>query len=96
MARIDIDDPYKSFLENQVKAGLYNTISEAARDAIRRQMEVHEERRVASIHREIAKGEASIREGDTVPFTPDLMAEISRKGKRSAIEGKPVRDEIKP
>ena len=96
MARIDLDDPYTSFLESQVKAGLFNTISEAARDAIRKQMEIQEERRLSSIAIELAKGEASIKQGHTHPYTSELMSEISAKGKTAALEGKPLRDEIKP
>jgi len=96
MARIDIDDPYTSFLESQVKAGLYNTISEAARDAIRKQMEVHEQRRLSSIALEIAKGEASIQEGREVPYSTGLLTEIADKGKAASLAGHPYRDEIKP
>lgn len=96
MARIDISEPYVSFLESQVKAGLFNTISEAARDAIRKQMDAYEMRRVASIQTELSKGEASILAGKTVQYTEDLMAEISQAGKDNAIRHKPVRDEIKP
>jgi putative addiction module CopG family antidote len=96
MARIDIDDPYTSFLESQVKSGLYNTISEAARDAIRKQMEIHEHRRLSSIAVELAKGEASLREGHAFLYSSSLMAEISEKGKAAALERRPFRDEIRP
>lgn len=96
MARIDIDDPYTSFLESQVKAGLFNTISEAARDAIRKQMELYEDRRLASINIELAKGEASIQRGEIIQYSGNLMSEISNKGKSKAIAGKQVKDVIKP
>ncbi|MDR4504551.1 MAG: type II toxin-antitoxin system ParD family antitoxin [Candidatus Scalindua sp.] len=96
MARIDIDDPYTAFLESQVKAGLFSSISEAARDAIRKQMEEHEKRRVTSIYAAIAKGEDSIQAGRTLPYSQNLMAEISKKGKQAALAEKSVKHEIRP
>lgn len=96
MARIDLDDPYTSFLESQVKAGLFNTVSEAARDAIRKQMEIHEQRRLSSIAIELAKGEASLKEGRAFTYSPGLMSEISENGKTAALKGQPFRDEIRP
>lgn len=96
MARIDLDDPYTSFLESQVKAGLFNTISEAARDAIRKQMEIQEQRRLSSIIIELSKGEKSLKEGNAIAYSSGVMAEISDKGKTAALDGRPFRDEIRP
>jgi putative addiction module CopG family antidote len=96
MTRIDLDDPYTSFLKSQVKAGLFNTISEAARDAIRKQMVIHEQRRLSSIAVEIAKGEASLDKGHMFPYSTSIMKEISEKGRNTALKDKPIRDEIKP
>jgi putative addiction module CopG family antidote len=96
MARIDLDDPYTSFLESQVKAGLFNTISEAARDAIRKQMEIQEQRRLSSIIIELSKGEKSLIEGNAIAYSSGLMAEISDKGKAAALDGRPFRDGIRP
>lgn len=96
MARIDINDPYTSFLEGQVRAGLFNTISEAARDAIRKQMELYEQRRISLINIELAKGELSIKDRNIVPYSEGLMTEISQKGKANSLAGKQVRDVIRP
>ncbi len=96
MARIDIDDPYTAFLESQVQAGLFSSISEAARDAIRKQMEEQEKRRVASVYTAIAKGEDAIQAGRTIPYSQNLMSEISEKGKQAALAGKPVKYEVRP
>ncbi len=96
MARIDIDDPYTAFLESQVQAGLFSSISEAARDAIRKQMEEQEKRRVTSIYAAIAKCEDSIQAGRTTSYSQNLMAEISEKGKQAALAGKSVKHEVRP
>ena len=96
MARIDIDNPYTTFLESQVKAGLFNTISEAARDAIRKQMELQEQRRVSALHFELEKGEVSLMNGKGIPYSEHMMNEISQKGKDASLRGQKVRSEVKP
>jgi len=57
---------------------------------------VHEQRRLSSIAIEIAKGEASIREGREVPYSTGLLTEMADKGKAASLAGQPYRDEIKP
>ena len=96
MARIDLEDPYTSFLESQVKSGLFNTISEAARDAVRKQMELYESRRLSSILLELKKGEDAIALGNVVKYDSRLMSAISEIGRKNALEQKPVRNEIRP
>ena len=46
MARLDINKPYQDFLQAQVDAGLFRSITAAAKDAIRNEMIRYEERRV--------------------------------------------------
>lgn len=96
MVRIDINQPYEEFLKSQVEAGLFRSITAAAEDAIRKQMIEHENRRISSIHAAIAKGEADIQAGRTINYTPGLMSDISEKGKKAALERKPVKHEVKP
>jgi len=96
MARIDLDDPYTSFLESQVKAGLYNTISEAARAAIRREMEIAEARRVASVLAEIEKGEEDIREGRVHIYSREFLRQLSLEGREKAKKGLPLKPEVLP
>jgi len=91
MARIDLAKPYENFLKSQVKAGLFSSITAAAENAIAKQMERDEELRIRNIHALISKGEEDIATGRTHTFTPDLLREISEKGKKAAIEEKPVK-----
>ena len=96
MARIDINDPYEDYLKSLVDAGLFRSVTAAAENAIYKQMVEDEKLRLSSISAVIAKGEADIQAGRTVRYTPNLMAEISEKGKQTALAGKPVKSEIKP
>jgi len=83
MARIDIDGLYLTFLESQAQAGLFSSISEAAHDAIRKQMEGQDKSRVAFMYSAIAQGENSIQAGRTISYSPDLMVEISKNRETS-------------
>ena len=96
MARIDINDPYENYLKSLVNAGLFRSVTAAAENAIHKQMIEDEKLRFASISAAIAKGETDIQAGRTVRYTPNLMNEISEKGKQAALAGRPVKIEAKP
>lgn len=95
MSRIDLNDPYTDYLQSQVEAGLFRSVTAAAEAAIYRQMIEDEKLRLSSIGSAIAKGEADIQAGRTISYTPSLMAEISEKGKKAAIEGKPIKPDVR-
>lgn len=96
MARIDISEPYEEYLNSLVKAGLFRSITAAAEAAIYRQMMEDERMRVSSVAAALAKGENDIQAGRTIPYSDDLMDEISRKGKEAAIKKKPIKRDVKP
>lgn len=96
MARIDINTPYEEYLKSLVSAGLFRSITAAAENAIYKQMLEDEKLRLSSIGAAIAKGEADIKTGRTVRYRANLMAEIAEKGKQAAIEGKPVKSDVRP
>ncbi|SOE22998.1 hypothetical protein SAMN06298216_3393 [Spirosomataceae bacterium TFI 002] len=81
MARIDINKPYEEFLKSQVEAGLFRSITAAAEDAIRRQMEDYENRRINSVLAEIAKGEADVLDGKTQVYSAELMSDIVKSSR---------------
>jgi hypothetical protein len=79
-----------------VDAGLFRSVTAAAENAIYKQMMEDEKLRLSSISAAIAKGEVDIQAGRTVRYKPNLMAEVSEKGKQAAIAGKPAISEVKP
>ncbi len=95
MARIDINGSYEHYLKSLVDAGLFSSVTAAAENAIYRQMVEDEKLRLSSISAVIAKGEANIQAGRSVRYTPNLMTEISEKGKQAALAGEPVKSEVK-
>lgn len=96
MAQIDINSTYKNYLINQVKAGVFSSITEAAEYAIHEQMIEYQKSNINSIKEIIAKGEADIKKGNVIKYTPNLMEDISNKGKQDSQSGKPVKDVVKP
>lgn len=95
MSRIDLNDPYNDYLQSQVESGLFRSVTAAAEAAIHRQMLEDEKLRLSSIGAAIAKGEADIQAGRTISYTPNLMAEISKKGKQDAIDGKIIKPDVR-
>ena len=96
MARIDINDPYEDYLKSLVDAGLFRSVTAAAENAIYKQMMEDEKLHLSSISTAIAQGEADIQANRTVRYTPNLIAEISEKGKQAALSKKSVKSDIKP
>ena len=68
-------------MDSLVKAGLFRSITAAAEATIHKQMIEDEKMRLSSIGAALAKGEADIQVGRTVPYTSHLMDDISKKGK---------------
>jgi len=95
MARIDISEPYEKYLTRLVESGLFRSITAAAEAAIRKQMEEDENMRTSSIAIALAKGEADIRAGRTISYSPALMGEITQKGKQAAIDKKSVKPDVR-
>lgn len=95
MSRIDLNDPYKNYLQSQVNAGLYRSVTAAAEAAIHKQMIADEKLRLSSIRAALEKGESDIESGRTVRYTPDLMSKISEQGKQDAINGKSVKPDVR-
>jgi len=93
MSRIDLNEPYVAFLKEQVEAGLFRSITAAAEDAIRRQME--DQAHARWLREALAKSEEDIRAGRGIRYEPGLIRKLSEEGRKAALEGKPVRDEIK-
>lgn len=52
--------------------------------------------RASYIKKALAKGEQDIAEGKTVPFTADIISEISEKGKKEALAGKFAKHGVMP
>jgi len=95
MPRINLGEPYEIYIQSQIKSGLFSSATEVIKDALRSRMEREQSYRMERIHALLAKGEADIQLGKTVPYTDSLLHEISEMGRNNSIDNKPVKDEIK-
>lgn len=95
MARIEIDNTYKKYLDSLVKAGFFQSVTAAAEATIHKQMIEDEKMRLSSVALALAKGEADIKAGRTIRYTPDLMSEILEKGKRASINKNQVKKDVR-
>lgn len=95
MARIDLSRPYEAYLKEQVEAGLFRSLTAAAEHAILLQMREQQKHKYSVFQEAIEKGEEDIQQGRTIPYTSDMMTEISERGKQDAVAGKPVKNDIK-
>ena len=81
MSRIDLNKPYVDFLQRQVKAGLFRSITSAAEDAIRKQMIEQEKLRIKSVMAEIKLGEDEVASGETETFNSDFLSNLLKESK---------------
>ena len=95
MPRINLGEPYEIYIQNQIKSGLFSSATEVIKDSLRYRMEKEQSFRIEKVHALLAKGEADIQLGKTVPYTHSLMHEITEIGRKNSTEKRPVKDEIK-
>lgn len=81
MSRIDLNKHYVDFLQSQVKAGLFRSITSAAEDAIRKQMIKQEKLRIKSVMAEIKLGEDEVTAGETETFNSDFLSNLLNESK---------------
>ena len=95
MARIDLAKPYEDYLRSQVDKGLFSSITAAAENAISKQMEITELKRIEHLKTLIEKGERDVKSGKVIDYSKNIIAEFAEKGKAAAIAKKPVKYEVR-
>lgn len=96
MPRINLGEPYESFIKSEIESGLYSNATEVIRDALRRMQEDKERRRIAQIHALIAIGDAQLERGEGIPYTADFMDKALKRAVENQKTNKPIRNEVKP
>lgn len=84
----------EKFIKSQVEQGFYSNSTELVRDAVRRLREHDEKYRrlVAAIE----AGEADIRAGRVVEYTPELRQQIMDNAKNKAASGHQPNPDVMP
>lgn len=85
----------KKFIHAMVEEGAYRNATELVRDAVRRLRE-QEDARNDRLMAALAAGEKDIREGRTVPYTPELRKQIMEDAIKHAEAGKEPDPDVCP
>jgi antitoxin ParD1/3/4 len=78
----------ENYIKGKVEGGFYTSENEAVRDAVRRMRE--EEERIARFQAAVRIGDEQIERGDTVPYSKELMEQISQRAVQRAKQGKKI------
>ena len=78
----------ENYIKGKVESGFYTSENEVVRDAVRRMRE--EEERIARFQAAVRIGDEQIERGETVPYSQELMEQISQRAVQRARQGKKV------
>lgn len=76
----------KRFIENVVEDGYYSNVTEAVRDAVRRMREEFH-RKHERLAAALEAGDRAIREGRTVPYTPEFLDDCEKRARENVVNG---------
>lgn len=93
MMKVSFADIDEAYLRNKVENGYYSTVSEAIRDAVRKQRESEQSRLLNALE----SGEQDIQEGRTEPLTRQLFDELTQSGiEKAKNDEKVIRPDVIP
>ena len=78
----------ENYIKSKVASGFYTSENEVVRDAVRRMRE--EEERIARFQAAVRIGDEQIERGETVPYSKELMEQISQRAVQRAKQGKKI------
>lgn len=80
MANLSLGTMFETYIDDQVKGGLYNNRSEVVRDALRKQMDY--DNKLAALRGDIDEGMQSIHDGKYSTATADDIKKQALKRKK--------------
>ncbi|CAK0743445.1 antitoxin ParD1/3/4 [Gammaproteobacteria bacterium] len=75
----------EGYIQGKVADGFYSNAAELVRDAVRRLREQDDRYRLMAA---LEVGNRAIKEGNTVPYTPELLDRIEQDARQHAAEGR--------
>ena len=85
----------ESYIRAKVADGFYSNATELVRDAVRRLREI-DDGKYARLMAALDVGEQAVRDGQTEPYTPQLLDEIELEARQHAAEGRKPNPEVCP
>jgi antitoxin ParD1/3/4 len=91
---VNLSPEMETYIKSKVAGGFYGNSTEVIRDAIRR-MQAEEKHRAAWLEA-IAKGEAQLDQGEGVPYTTELMSNITQTALNTMHSGQLLDPNVLP
>ena len=91
---VNLSPEMENFIKGKVADGFYGNATEVVRDAIRR-MQAEDDRR-AAFRAAVAIGDAEFDRGEGREYTPQVMAEIAARARRSVGSKEPIDPDVAP
>ena len=89
---VNLSPEMENFIKGKVAGGFYGNATEVVRDAIRC-MQAEEDRRTA-FRAAVAIGDGELDRGEGREYTPQVMAEISARARRSVGSQEPIDPDV--
>lgn len=91
---VNLSPEMESFIKGQVASGFYGNATEVIRDAIRRMQA--EETRVQAWRAAVQKGDDELNRGEGIPYTPQVLDEITDTALKSMHSGQAMDPDVLP
>jgi antitoxin ParD1/3/4 len=91
---VNLSEEMEKYIRNKVASGFYGNATEVIRDAIRRMQT--EESRMAAWQTAIAKGNVQLDQGEGIPYTPELMEQMTQSAIATMHNGQPIDPDVLP
>ena len=91
---IALSPEIENYLQNKVKSGFYNDVSEVIRDAIRRMKE--QDSQLLALQAVLRVGDAQLDNGEGIVYTPTRLEAITQQAFDNAKRGKKVNADVTP
>jgi antitoxin ParD1/3/4 len=90
---IYLGEHFDTFVRQQVASGRYANASEVVREGLRA---LEDRERHLRLREAIQTGLDQIERGETIPWTPELMEQISREADEAERLDLPIRADVQP
>lgn len=91
---VNLSSEMENFIRNKVASGFYGNATEVIRDAIRRMQA--EEIRTAEWRTAIHKGDEQLNRGEGIPYTKDMLNDITQRAITAQHSEQPINSDVLP
>ena len=91
---INLSTEMELFIKSRVTSGLYGNATEVIRDAIRRMQA--EENRITAWQTAIKQGDEQLDRGEGIPYSPQILEDITQSAISTMHSGKPMDPDVLP